>query len=230
MADNQTVDECGICLDALTAAVTLPCKHKFCASCLDGWKSKFGASLYKNDNVNKKERSKSCPLCRKMIPPSKDMLIQLEFHRAEIRNLEANGDTTSQSYIIHTRHFKRLEVEIGTYDGKGLDYDDGCIELPEHIFNAVKNNDIKIVVDWLGSPIDKKRLNARDTDHLNCTLVHLAVMNKNSNLLSILLQYGADVNALDSKGWNPLLIATQIGLDGAKILLEWGAEIFLPNR
>jgi len=37
MADDQTVDECGICLEKLTAAVTLPCKHKFCADCLDGW-------------------------------------------------------------------------------------------------------------------------------------------------------------------------------------------------
>ena len=69
----------------------------------------------------------------------------------------------------------------------------------------------------------------QETRILKLYLVHLAVMNKNSNLLSILLQYGADVNALDSKGWNPLFIATQIGLEGAKILLEWGAEIFLPN-
>jgi len=54
MTDDQTVnDECGICLETLTAAVTLPCTHKFCADCLDGWKSKFGSSL-----LNKKEKSK----------------------------------------------------------------------------------------------------------------------------------------------------------------------------
>ena len=57
MADDQTTnDECGICMETLTAAVTLPCTHKFCADCLDGWKSKFGSAT-------KKEKSKSCPLC-----------------------------------------------------------------------------------------------------------------------------------------------------------------------
>ena len=222
--DDQTANECGICLETLAAAVTLPCKHKFCADCLDGWKSKFGSTLF-----NKKEKSKSCPLCRKKIPPSKDMLSQLYYHRAQKRELEARGDTTSKSYINELEHIKRLEAEIGTYEGKGLDYD-GCIELPEHIFNAMKTNDIKSVMDWLGSPVDKKRLSARYTDCLNATLVHLAVGTDNSNLLSIVLQYGADVNPLDAKGFNPLMLATQTGLEHAKILLEWGAEISLPRH
>ena len=108
MTDDQTVNECGICLEKLTSAVTLPCNHKFCASCLDGWKSKFG-------DDRKKERSKACPLCRKKIPPSKDMLIQLNFHRTQKRKLEAIGDTTSHDYMIHVEQIKRLEAEIGTY-------------------------------------------------------------------------------------------------------------------
>ena len=108
MDDQTSNDECGICLETLTAAVTLPCNHKFCADCLDGWKSKF----FSND---KKERSKACPLCRKKIPPSKDMLIQLNFHRTQKRKLEAIGDTTSHDYMIHVEQIKRLEAEIGTY-------------------------------------------------------------------------------------------------------------------
>ena len=80
MTDDQTAnDECGICLDKLTAAVTLPCTHKFCASCLDGWKSKFGAQKF--GSSLKKERRKSCPLCREKIPPSKDVFILLEWNR-----------------------------------------------------------------------------------------------------------------------------------------------------
>ena len=82
---------------------------------------------------------------------------------------------------------------------------------------------------WLGSPIDKKKLNARYLGHLNSTLVHLAVYNANSDLLSMLLQYGADVNALDANGWNPLLISAQFNFEQAKILLEWGAETALPR-
>ena len=221
--DDKTADECGICLESLNTAVTLPCNHKFCADCLDGWKTKFGSSL-------KEERSKSCPLCRERIPPSKDMMIQLDYHRRRKRELEANGDTTSQHYLDHLKDIKQLEEEIGTYDGAGLDYD-GCIELqPEYIYDAVKTSDTKRVLDWLGSPVDKKRLNSRYPDYMNYTLVHMAIDTANSDLLTILLQYGADVNALDAEGWNPLILTTVDDFEKAKILLEWGAEIILPRN
>ena len=220
MDDQTNDDECGICLETLTAAVTLPCNHKFCASCLDGWKSKFG-------DDRKEEKSKSCPLCRKKIPPSKDMLIQLDYYRAQKLELEEKGDTTSERYMYQAKHVKRLEEEIGDYDGEGIDYD-GCIELPKYIYDAVTNNDLKGVMDWLGSPVDKKRLNARSPDFVNSTLVHLAVVTYNSDLLRILLQHGANVNALDANGYSPLILATQTGLEQAKILLEWGVEISLP--
>jgi len=219
MNDQTANDECGICLETLTAAVTLPCSHRFCASCLDGWKTKFGSSM-------KKERSKSCPLCRERIPPSKDMLMQLEWHRKQKRELKVGGCTSSEySNLL----LKQLEAEIGDYDGEGLDYDGGCIEIPKEIAKAVMGNNIKSVVDWLGSPVDEKKLIARYPGYMNSTLVHFAVYNHQPDLLSILLQYGADVNALDASGWNPLVVATKADLEQAKILLEWGAEISLPR-
>jgi len=223
MTDDQTSnDECGICLEPLTAAVTLPCTHKFCADCLDGWKSKFGSTT-------KKEKSKSCPLCRKSIPPSKDMMIQLEWHRRQKRELENRGETSSGTYRDTLKDIKQLEVEMGDYDGEGIDYDGECIELPKYIYVAVMEKNIGRVVDWLGSPVDKNRLNARYPVYLNCTLVHLAVYRDNSDLLSILLQYGADVNAPDAKGMNPLILASTTGVEQANILLEWGAEMILPG-
>jgi len=227
--DGQIDNECGICLETLTTAVILPCNHKFCADCLDGWKSKFGSSNL-NEYYNKKERSKSCPLCREKIPPSKDMLMQLEFYRNYKRKLEAIGDTTSQHYINQLRCIKKLEAEIGDYEGEGLDYDDdACIELPNYIFDAVMNtDDMKSVMDWLGSPIDKNRLSARYPGHANATLVHLSVYAANSDLLSILLQSGADINALDANGFNPFIVATQTRVEQAEILLEWGVEMILP--
>jgi len=226
--DNQTTanDECGICLETLTAAVTLPCTHKFCADCLDGWKSKFGASLY-DDNINKKERSKSCPLCRKKIPPSKDIFIQLDYHRKQKREFEARGDKTSRRYMFQVEQIKELEKEIGDYEGEGLDYD-GYMELPKEIVKALKKNNMKKVMKWLGSPVDMKRLTARYPALVNYSLVHLAIDTDNSDLLSILLQYGAGVNALDSSGCSPLFLAAKWSFERAKILLEWGVEISLP--
>jgi len=220
---DQTDNECGICLETHTAAVILPCNHKFCANCLDEWKSKFGyCSL--------KEKSKSCPLCRKKIPPSKDMLSQLEFHRTRKHKLEARGETTSTQYIVHVANVKRLEAEIGDYDGEGIDYDGKqYTEIPEEIFKAFdEDNNIKKVLQWLGSPVNKKRLNARCPDLLNFTLLHLAVYSANSDFLSILLQFGADMNVPNAEGFNALN-AAEAGFEQAKILLEWGAEISLPR-
>ena len=66
-------------------------------------------------------------------------------------------------------------------------------------------------------------------DYLNSTLVHLACYMANSDLISILLQHGADVDALNANGFTPLVLATKAGLEPAKILLEWGAGKFLPG-
>ena len=51
------------------------------------------------------------------------MLIQLDYHRRQKREMEARGDTTSKDYMNELNQIKYLEAEIGDYDGKGLDYD-----------------------------------------------------------------------------------------------------------
>ena len=174
MTDDQTAnDECGICLDKLTAAVTLPCTHKFCASCLDGWKSKFGAPKF--GSSLKKERSKSCPLCREKIPPSKDVFILLEWNRKKKLTLEEKGETSSEAYMNHLGQIKQLEAQIGDYDGEGLDYNDN-MEMPKYIYDALESNNNKRVIKWLGSPADKKKLSARYPDHVNSTLVDISAL------------------------------------------------------
>jgi len=154
------------------------------------------------------------------------MIMQLDFHRKQKLKHEARGDTTSAEYKIHVEQIKDLEAEIGDYEGEGIDYD-RCMDVPKEISKALKkkNKMMKKVIKWLGSPVDKKKLSARDPGHLNSTLVHVAVYAANSDLLSILLQHGADVNASDAKGTTPLMITTQTCLEQAKLLLEWGAEI-----
>jgi len=59
-------NECAICQDVLKKPITLPCRHKFCSNCLDGWRSKYRA-----------DKTKTCPSCRANIPATREMISQL---------------------------------------------------------------------------------------------------------------------------------------------------------
>ena len=101
-------EECGICLDALTNPVALPCSHKFCSECLDGWRSKYGASG--DDEMNQK-----CPMCREKIPPSKEMINQLNSLRSMTSIMEAlqRGDTKNALLPNLNWNNWSVKLEIG---------------------------------------------------------------------------------------------------------------------
>jgi hypothetical protein len=42
-SDSSSIEECAICLDVLNKPVILPCGHKYCYDCLEGWRSKYVA-------------------------------------------------------------------------------------------------------------------------------------------------------------------------------------------
>ena len=89
------------------------------------------------------------------------------------------------------------------------------------------NNDIQKVVDWLGPhPIDRRRLNAKGPLMMDTMVYRAAVMGENSDLLSILLRLGADVDPVDAHGLTPLSMCYKPDkIAQARLLLEWGAEI-----
>ena len=123
-----------------------------------------------------------------------------------------------------------MEREIGDWT-ETIDYSDDdhkCLVLPNDIFVAAGKSNIQKVLNWLGPPpVDKQRLNARIPDLMDFTLVQFAVHCKKSNLLSILLQLGANVDGVNASG------ATSLALYGddpeydaqVRQLLEWGADI-----
>ena len=218
-------EECGICLDALTNPVALPCSHKFCSECLNGWRSKYGVKS------GDKETNTKCPLCREKIPPSKEMISQLKALRNFLGRLEAEGDVFSEEYMAFKWKAEQLEHEIGDWTETIYysDDDNKCVVLPEDICKEeVCKNDIQKILNWLGPlPVDKQRLNAKNPEFIDITLVYAAVANNNSDLLSILLQLGADVDPVDAHGGTPL---STYGDEHeyyaqARLLLEWGAEI-----
>jgi hypothetical protein len=102
------------------------------------------------------------------------------------------------------------------------------VVLPNDIFVAAKKNNMQKVLNWLGPiPVDKRRVNARNPEFMDITLVHYAVLDKNSDLLSILLQLGADVDPVNAAGSTPFstyCYDPQFYAQ-ARLLLEWGAEI-----
>ena len=226
---KEVVDEeCGICLDTLANPVALPCTHRFCSECLNGWRSKYGAKS------GDKETNKKCPLCREMIPPSKEMVAQLKTLRNIKSRLEEMGDTFSDDYMKFKSVAEKLEREVGDWR-ETIDYsqsDGDCVVLPTDICKAASANDIQKILHWLGPlPVDKQRINAKDQDGMDFTLVHFAVMHQNSDLLSILLQLGADVDAVCAVGGTPLGACYEPECYAqARLLLEWGAEISIDAR
>lgn len=113
------------------------------------------------------------------------------------------------------------------YDcGDVLDDGDNFVVLPETITRAAGNNDIQAVLEWLGPEPDESRLNAKDPKKLYRTLLHEAVFEGHSSLISILLQLGAKVDPLSAHGRTPLMQACDFPRleKVARLLLEWGAE------
>ena len=178
MEQSAKEDECGICLEALTNPVVLPCNHKFCSKCLHGWRSKYGALAYKSSKDKEKERDKKCPLCRQQIPPSKEMVTQLKFWRNQKSYMEAKGDTSSALYKSITSASERLEQELGDVT-ETIDYSESkrYLVLPIEVHEAASRNNIEEILHWLGPPpVDEQRVNARDAEFMDITLVFHAVM------------------------------------------------------
>ena len=140
--------------------MALPCRHKFCSGCLNGWRSKYGWVAPKPGEQKMEDRK--CPLCREKIPPSKEMIKQLKSLRNLKSQLAAKGDIFSGNYMIIKSKVEKLEREIGDWT-ETIDYSSGdndCMVLPTAIHAAALANDIQRILDWLGRPpIDKQRLN-----------------------------------------------------------------------
>lgn len=164
--------------------------------------------------------------------PSKEMISQLKFLRNRLAECEMDGDVFM---AMQTRgSIAKLEEEIGDWNGETIDYTDPNernLILPNEIFEAsraVENQkEMKKILDWLGPPpVEKRRINATSTDYAGVTLVFWGVMSKDLNFLSIILQFGGNVDHVADHGGTPLI---QFGFEPefeaqARLLLEWGAD------
>ena len=229
MAEETETDNdvCGICLDKLTKPIRLPCSHLFCADCLDEWRPKYGAQKFQGD-----KRKKLCPVCRAKIPPTKEMMAQLRCARETVKMLTETGDIFDEDFKMSQAVLKALEEDFGDWEGEVLDYgnEDEKTELPHDLCLTIGRGDLQTVIDWIGSPADRKRLNAVCKDNNDFSMIFIAMMFHNLDLMSILFQLGTDVHYRNANGSTALFHAAgnPEHYEKARLLLEWGAEFTIP--
>lgn len=87
--------------------------------------------------------------------------------------------------------------------------------------------ELKDIITELGEGME---IDARDDEGRN-TALHLAVDNKNQELMEYLLKNGASINSQNARGFSPLHLAAFIGdVDLAKLLISNGADVNIVDN
>lgn len=97
----------------------------------------------------------------------------------------------------------------------------------QELIQAIRNEDEAAVRRLLEE--DPALVNV--ADERDCTPLHFAVRVGRADLVDLVLEHGADPNALDMDGDSPLTWAALYGLEEmAILLLEYGVDVDLPNN
>ena len=220
---------CGICLDVFDNPVQLSCGHSFCEVCLDGWhiKSKYDVHQPRN-----------CPMCRHRAKPSEETISKLYAISAVISSSSEDSEDGEKVRAMMKKEQEELSGALFTMGHTNEDietmlqeYRDSQNLLSDVIARAVDNNDAQTVLDWLGSPIDEGKLTSEEMGGL--TMLYSTSILGHKELTSLLLQYGAAVNAYDSLGGTPILhallhnhvLANETAMETAMLMYEWGASL-----
>lgn len=127
---------------------------------------------------------------------------------------------------------REFEAEYGeNWDGTMIKYSNDFVALPDLVFKAVIDGNLRTVLHWLVNKSDiKERVNAKLLRGCNTCLLFTAAASQQHDLMSYLLLNGADVNLLDTHGESVLPIVChgdeQDQSKSVRLLLSWGAEIF----
>lgn len=134
-------------------------------------------------------------------------MMALKYNRDLIMHLEERGDTSSEAYHAAVLLVANMEPQVGDWT-ESIDLsrsDDQGLTLPQDVADAAKDGDIARVLKWLGPPpVDKLKLDAKDPDFLDTTLLFGALLSNSPDLARILLQLGAAVDAVNAEGMTPL--------------------------
>ena len=68
-------------------------------------------------------------------------------------------------------------------------------------------------------------------DDGSTSLMICACTGQYSEIVELLISYGADINATDKNGWTALMFASQNGyVESVKILLQYNADVNIQNK
>lgn len=185
---------------------------------------RFGEEFQVADRKKFDERFRSCP---NIIIDDKNkelnrLLTQLTNKNKELDN-EVNNQVNSETNNIKTNeykkkqdkwircvisaaiHFKRLNCSIHEFFSENFKISKPYSKLGSwNFFQAVKNNDEELIFTLL---YENKFL-VHDFDYHKQTALHWAAKRNFSNLIPILIKYGAKVDFQDSSGRTPLHYAS----------------------
>ena len=184
-----------------------------------------------------------CPICRARIPPSREMVKQLLCYRAEKGRLEEKNDTSSEYYHRTCQLLKETEEDVGAdWDGVTVlqdNYEKQAVVMPDYVFLAIKNGDIKLVLKWINANRTEDRVNAVTSAEYRMGLSALqsAAMSSRLALMTLLLQLGADIDHRHSQGYTAMTMvlgspvaSTEDVNKLVRLLLTWGAGFFSDSN
>ncbi|EJK46242.1 hypothetical protein THAOC_35101 [Thalassiosira oceanica] len=110
------------------------------------------------------EMRRKCPICRAMIPPSKEMATTLLAYQARKQEGEDNNDTSSKDYCDLCAGLERIGKKVGAdWDGVTVledNNDKPPVVMPDYIYMASRRGDTKTVLKWINANQTEDRANA----------------------------------------------------------------------
>jgi ankyrin repeat protein len=95
-------------------------------------------------------------------------------------------------------------------------------------YSMVYSDDFEALENYLSSGIDVSKTRASNPD---LSLIDAAVSMRSPKIVRLLIDYGADINTIDSDGDTPLhRAASQGSLEIVKSLLDAGADVGAKNN
>ncbi|EJK46113.1 hypothetical protein THAOC_35239, partial [Thalassiosira oceanica] len=228
-ADTAVVNgdkTCGICLEDSKNPLELPCGHSFCDGCLNRWRSRYGVE---------EEMRRRCPICRAMIPPSKEMVAHLLALQEGKLKLENMNDTSSENYHRVCNLLKEAEERVGAdWDGVTIledNNDKPPVVMPDYIVMAIRGGDVKSILKWITANRAEDRANATSSvDTASMPVLCIAAACDQPVLMAHLLQFGANVDGRANFGGTAMFVMGRYPRRNTseilRLLLSWGASFF----